>query len=267
MKVRDRIRRLFQYRELLWLLVRQDLALRYRRTVLGFFWSLLSPVLTMTILAVVFHFVIRIDMAGYAVFLLASLLPWTFFATTLTESAVSILHKHDLVTRQPFPRLVLPLAVAGSNLINFFLSAFVLLAILGPQLGVMPSAAWVYLPLGFLCLFAFSVGLAAVVAVSTVYLRDVQQIVTVLLPAWMYATPILYPLELPNGEQIVPAEFHAYFKLNPIYSILQLFVRPIYWGTAPSGTDIATAIVLSFSVCVVGLVFFWWKEDDLVFHL
>lgn len=267
MQLRERVKELVRYRELLWLLVRQDLALRYRRTVLGFFWSLLSPVATMAILAIVFHFVIRIDMASYAVFLLASMLPWSFFAITLTESSVSILHKHDLVTRQPFPKLVLPLATAGSNLVNFLLSFAVLVGLVGPQLGVMPSWAWVYLPLGFVCVFAFTVGLAAVAAVSTVYLRDVQQIVTVVLPAWMYATPILYPLELPNGQDIVPEAFHPYFKLNPIYAILQLFVRPIYWGTAPDASDITAAVSISVLVLVSGLAIFWWKEDELVFHL
>lgn len=265
--MRNRIKQLFRYRELLRLLVVQDLALRYRRTVLGFFWSLLSPVATMAILALVFQFVIRIDMASYAVFLLASMLPWNFFASTLTDSSVSILHKQDLVTRQPFPRLVLPLSVAGSNLVNFLLSFAVLLGLLGPVLGVMPSWAWVYLPLGVACLLAFSVGWSALVAVSTVYLRDVQQIVVVVLPAWMYATPILYPLELPNGESIVPVEFHPYFKLNPIYAILQLFVRPIYWGTAPDTVDLVAAIAISSTALVAGLAVFWWKEDELVFHL
>lgn len=263
----ERIKRLFQYRELLRLLVVQNLALRYRRTILGFFWSLLSPVATMAILAVVFHFLIRIDMASYAVFLLSSMLPWGYFAATLTESSVSILHNRDLISRQPIPKLILPLSTAGSNLLNFALSFMVLLGMLGPLLGVMPCWAWLYLPLGCLCLFAFSIGLGAIVAVGNVYLRDVQQIVSVVLPAWMYATPILYPLELPGGESIVPAEYHAYFKMNPIYSILQLFVRPIYWGQAPETADLVTAVLVSALVLICGLAFFWWKEDDLIFHL
>lgn len=262
-----RIKLLYQYRELLRLLVVQDLALRYRRTVLGFFWSLLSPVATMVILAVVFHFIVRIDMASYSVFLFASLLPWTFFATTLTEASVSILHKQDLISRQPIPKLVFPLSKAGSNLLNFVLSFLVLIGLLGPQLGVAPSAAWLYLPLGFVCLFAFSIGLSAIAAVSTVYLRDVHQIVLVLLPAWLYATPILYPLELPDGSTIIPPEYHAIFKMNPIYSILQLFVRPIYWGGAPDGVDVVAAVAVSSAALILGLAIFWWKEDDLVFHL
>jgi len=267
MRATERIKLLFQFRELLRLLIVQNLALRYRRTVLGFFWSLLSPLATMAILAVVFHFVIRIEMASYTVFLLSSMLPWSFFALTLTESSVSILHKHDLISRQPIPKLLLPLSTAGSNLLNFALSFLVLLGILGPALGFNPSWAWLYLPLGCICLFAFSIGLGAIAAVSTVYLRDVQQIVIVVLPAWMYATPILYPLEMPGGGSIVPVEYQDYFKLNPIYSILQLFVRPIYWGRAPELADVVNAILISSVVLVCGLTFFWWKEDELIFHL
>ncbi|MHA7835832.1 MAG: ABC transporter permease [bacterium] len=263
----QRIKLLIRYRELLGLLVRQSLALRYRHTILGFFWSLLSPVATMAIMAVVFHFIIRIDMANYTVFLFSAMLPWSFFAATLAESSISILHKQDLITRQPIPKLVLPLSMASANLVNLLLSVSVLIVLVGPQLGVLPSMAWVYLPLAFACLFAFSIGLGAIVAVTTVYLRDVNQIVTVVLPAWMYASPVLYPLELPSGEPIIPVEYQPLFKLNPIYWILQLFVRPIYWGVAPDATDLAMAIGISSTALVVGFAFFWWKEDDLVFHL
>ena len=262
-----RIRRVFGYRELLGLLVFQSLALRYRRTVLGFVWSLISPVLTMAILAAVFHFVIRIDMANYAVFLFSAMLPWSFFALTLADSSVSIIHGQDLVTRQPIPKLVLPLSVAGGHLVNLVLSIGVLAAVVGPQLGVLPSASWIYLPIGFVCLFAFALGLGAALSALTVYLRDVQHIVTVFLPAWMYASPVLYPLELPNGQAIIPFEYHGVFQLNPIYWILQLFARPIYWGTAPSGIEIAIALGVSTATLVLGLAVFWWKEDDLVFHL
>lgn len=262
-----RIDLLIRYRELLGLLVVQSLALRYRHTILGFVWSLVSPVVTMAIMAVVFHFVIRIDMAHYTVFLFSAMLPWSFFAATLAESSLSIVHKQDLITRQPIPKIVLPLSMAGANLVNLLLSVLVLMGLVGPQLGVFPSAAWVYLPLGFACLLAFSVGLGAILAVSTVYLRDVHQIVTVILPAWMYASPVLYPLELPDGRAIIPVDYQEYFKMNPIYWILQLFVRPIYWGSAPSGTEVALAVGISLTVLFAGLAFFWWKEDDLVFHL
>jgi len=262
-----KVERLLRYRELLWLLVVQTLALRYRRTALGFVWSLVSPVLTMAILAVVFHFVIRIEMAHYTVFLLTAMLPWSFLASTLADASVSIIHREDLVTKQPIPKLVLPLATAGANFVNLLLAISVLLALVGPQLGVLPSVAWIYLPFGFFCLFAFSLGLGVMLSVATVYLRDLNHIVTVLLPAWMYASPVLYPLALPNGTPIIPVEFQPYFKLNPVYWILQLFVRPIYWGEAPSGHELMLASGLSLLVLVLGLAFFWWKEDDLVFHL
>lgn len=249
------------------LLVRQALALRYRRAILGFAWSLVSPVLTMAIMAVVFHFVIRVDMKNYAVFLFSALLPWTFLASTLLEASVSIIHREDLVTRQPIPKLVLPLATAGANLVNLLLSIGVLVAIVGPLIGAYPSPSWIYLPLGFFCLFVFALGLGVMLSVTTVYLRDIQHIVTVLLPAWMYASPVLYPLEVPGGQDIIPSEFHAYFKLNPVYWILQLFVRPIYWGEAPSGTELMMAFAISTGMLVVGLLVFSWKEDELVFHL
>jgi len=262
----ERIRFLVGYRELLRLLIVQELALRYRHTVLGFLWSLLNPVITMAILAIVFHFIIRLDMRSYTIFLLSSLLPWLFFANTLTDCSVSIIQKRDLISRQPIPKLILPLAVTGSNFVNLLLSFTVLVSVAGVIVGSPFGISMLYLPLGFACLLALAIGLGAALAAATVYLRDIQQIVGVLLPAWMYATPILYPLETPSGQFIVPEEFHFFFKLNPVYSVLQLFVRPVYWGTAPLLSDTLTAIAVSLIVLLAGLAFFWWREDDLVFR-
>jgi len=263
----DRIRTLWRYRELLHLLLMQDLKLRYRRSALGFLWSLLNPLLTMLTLALVFRFLVRLEMANYALFLLSSLLPWGFFAVTLSAAPACLLQQEELIRRQPLPKLVFPLSLAASNLVNLVLSYAVLLTLLAPFLGFRPSWSLLCLPLGLLCLVAFTVGLSALLAVANVYLRDLQHIVGVVLPAWLYASPILYPLEIPGQPPLVPEEYHLLFKLNPLYSLLQLFVRPIYWQTMPPLQDLVLAVGTSLAVLAFGLMIFWRKEDDLVFHL
>ncbi|MEZ4356943.1 MAG: hypothetical protein R3F16_25155 [Myxococcota bacterium] len=138
-----KVERLLRYRELLWLLVVQTLALRYRRTALGFVWSLVSPVLTMAILAVVFHFVIRIEMAHYTVFLLSAMLPWSFLASTLADALVSIIHREDLVTKQPDPQAGPAAGDRRRELVNLPLAISVLSRWSAPARRA-SSVAWIY---------------------------------------------------------------------------------------------------------------------------
>lgn len=263
----SRIGELLERRDLVWLLTLQDLRVRYRASFLGFLWSLLNPLLSMAVLATVFHFIMRIRLDHYAVFLLSSLLPWSFFATSLTRCSTVIIQHGALVRRQPLPKLVFPLSVAVSNLVNLGLSLAVLLVIVGPFLGYRPAWSLLVLPISLICLVMITLGLGALLAATTVYLRDVQHLIGVLLPAWMYATPVLYPLEIPGHEPLIPEEYHFYFRLNPMYHVIQLFSRPIYWGSLPDASVLASAIACAGLVLVAGVAFFWWREDDLVFRL
>lgn len=263
----NRARSLIHYREFLWELVVEEFRTKYRRSSLGFVWSLLNPLLTMLILAVVFQFMVRLPMRSYALFLLSALLPWMAFASTVQRAAACLLIAEPLIRRHPIPKLVFPTSIALVNIINLALSMVVLLGVVGPLIGFEPSPALALLPFSLLCLAATTIGLAALLAVVTVYFRDAEHLVSVLLTAWMYATPIIYPLKIPGRASIIPEQYHFYFELNPMYHVIQLFTRPIYWGQLPEPQTILIATVTAFAGLLLGVTVFWWREDDVLFSL
>lgn len=262
-----RLARLYQYRDLVRLLIFQELRLKYRRSTLGFLWSLLNPLLSMAAIATVMHVLIRIPMKSYAVYLLSSLVPWGYFSGAVSRNTVSLIHREAILRRQPVPALVFPLSSCASDLINLALSMTVLLVIVGPLAGLEWSWALLSLPLGFVTLFVFTAGLSLALATVTVYLRDVEHMLAVGLQIWMYLTPILYPLTIPARPPLIPEQYHWLFQLNPMYHVLQLFVRPMYFGEFPGPGAIASALACALAALSLGLAVFWWKEDDVIFHL
>ena len=263
----NRARSLIHYREFLWELVVEEFRTRYRRSSLGFVWSLLNPLLTMLILAVVFQFMVRLPMRSYALFLLSALLPWMAFASTVQRSAASLLLAEPLIRRHPIPKLVFPMSISLVNCINLALSMGVLLFVVGPLIGFEPSPALALLPFSLLCLTATTIGVSALLAMVTVYFRDAEHLATVFLTAWMYATPIIYPLTIPGQASIIPEQYHFWFELNPMYHVIQLFTKPIYWGQMPDPHTLVAATATGCVGLLLGVGVFWWREDDVVFSL
>lgn len=262
MTVAGRLRELWQFREVVRNFIAQDLKVKYRRSSLGFFWSLLNPLLMMGVLSIVFSKVFRFDTTGsYPLFLFSGLLAWTFFASTIDGCSVSIISNESFAKRQYFPKLVFPLALLGQNLVTMVLSMTVLLAALGWFLGFRVTPALAILPLSMLCLVSFALGLGAIAAVLTVYFRDVQHFVQVGTMAWYFLTPIFWPLDTQ------PKDVQIYFRLNPMYHIIRMFQMPINEGVLPSPEQIALACGVALVTLLAGLGIFWSREDDLIFRL
>ncbi len=266
MTIAERVQELWRFREVLKNFVAQDLKVKYRRSVLGFFWSLLNPLLQMLVLTAVFSLIFHIE--NFTLYLLSGLIPWGFLAGSIDACSMSIVGSESMLRRQYFPKLIFPLAVVTQNLITCILSLFVLLAVLGPFLGVRVTAAWGLLPLSFACLVSVALGAGAVLAVATVYFRDLRHLVSVVLGAWFYLTPILYPLEGPGGRAgPIPSEYALYFKLNPLYPIFEMFHRPLYHAALPAPTELAAAVAVAAVLLTAGLAVFWRCEDALIFAL
>lgn len=284
---RGRVLELWGYREVIKNLVAQDLKVKYRRSVLGFFWSLLNPLLQLAVLSVVFSLLWRIS--NLTLFILSGLIPWSFFSATVDGCSGSLVRAETMLRRQYFPKLVFPLSVVLENLITCVLSLFALLILLGWYVGFRPSAAMLVLPISFACIAAFALGLGALTAVATLYFRDMQHLISVLLGAWFYLTPIIYPLEpLPRhpppaaagpaataqanaqparDDGVIPWKYRAYFKLNPMFAITQTFHRPIYDARLPTPSEFTTAVGVSVATLALGLAVFWRHEDQLIFAL
>lgn len=236
-----RLRELFLYRDLLFNLVIRDLKLRYRNSVLGFLWSLVNPLLMMLVFTVVFSFMMpNAEIRHFPIFALCAILPWNFFSAALSQSVDSIVGNAHLIKKVYFPREVLPISVVTSNLVNFLLALLVLFCMLFAA-GIGVTKWVVFLPLVILAQFLFTLGLAFILATMNVYYRDTGIIMDVILMAWFFLTPIIYPIEiLPASRQLwglaLPIRRLMYI-LNPMASIVASY-RTILYGSingAPPG--------------------------------
>lgn len=250
----------FRYRQLIWALALKELKVRYKRSVLGFLWALLNPALMMGVLTVVFSTILRFGIPHYAIFLLSVLLPWTFFSQSLSYAVESIVGNGELIKKVSVPKLVFPVAAVVSNIINLLLSfipmALVVLAMRHPF-----YSTWLYLPVPILALIIFTLGATFFFAAINVYYRDVAHILQVVISAWFYFTPIIYPLAF------IPASRQWLFKLNPIIYVINGFRLAIYDGQLPKWSSIAASFVCAFIALFIGFAIFRKYQDDFVFYV
>jgi ABC-2 type transport system permease protein len=243
-----RAREVWRYRELLGNLVRKELKVKYKNSALGFVWSLLNPALYLVVFYVVFQLVLKAGIPNFAIFLLAGLLPWNLFATSLGASCQSIVGNASLVGKVWFPREILPLAAVGAALVHFFLQASVLLAALvvfryAPDPAYIPVAL---VALVVLVVLAAALGIA--LSAANVPLRDTAHLLELALLGWFWVTPIVYQYQA-LGDRL-----GNWALLNPMTPIVLSFQRAIYGehtmeagGSSRLGTN-TTAILPDESV-------------------
>lgn len=261
----QRIRELWQFREVIKNLVAQELKVKYRRSILGFFWSLLNPLLQLVVISLVFSLIFR--MQNFSLYVLSGVVPWSFFASSIDGCSMSLVSSEAMLRRQYFPKAVFPISFVLQNLVTFAMSLIVLLTILGPIANLRLTPALLFLPVSFACIVAVTLGLGALAALVTAHFRDMRHLISVLLSAWFYLTPIIYPLETPDEQGMIPHEYRWYFKLNPMFAVIELFHRPIYHGVLPTNAELLTAGAVSIVFLVGGLLVFWRSEDRLIFAL
>jgi ABC-type polysaccharide/polyol phosphate export permease len=210
---------IWAYRDLLLNLVKRDLAVRYKRSVLGFGWSFLSPLLMMLVFAIVFQVVKPLSVRSYPLFVLSALLPWYFLAGSLSGAVRSITGNAQLIDKVYFPREILPLSVVLSNLVNFLLSLAVFLP-LALLLGARFSAWTLALPLVIGVQVLLVTGLALLLAALNVFYRDTEVVLDVGLTAWFFLTPIFYELELLPNQFLGIDVWRFVYTLNPMATLV-----------------------------------------------
>lgn len=235
---------LWRYRQLLVLLVRTQLKVRYKNSVLGFAWSMLNPALYLVVFYVVFSLILENGIPSFPIFLLSGLLVWNLFSASLGGGTASITSSAAIVKKVYFPRVVLPLASVGAGLVHFFLQAIVLvLALIVFQYSVGWEYLWL-LPLALLVLLALSSALAVFLSAINVQLRDTQHFVELALLAWFWISPIVYPFRLVFDRDSFLVKI---YELNPVVWIVISFQRAIYNNAAPevvtNGTRSVTKIL------------------------
>jgi len=260
------LRELYNYQYLLQNLVVRDLKVRYKNSILGFFWSFLNPLLMMIIYTILFTILIPDNgVRQYPIFILVALIPWQFLSGSLMGSTGSILNNGSLIKKVYFPRILLPVSVISSNLVNFLLSSFVLLIFLfvfGDGLTI--HALWV--PLILLAQVIFLMGLGFLFSTLQTFYRDVMMVLDVGIIAWFFLTPIFYPYErLSESATVLGITFSPAVVMrwiNPMASIIDGY-RTVLWGTmsseGPVGMNpiyLARTFFTSLIVLIVGYFVF-----------
>jgi ABC-type polysaccharide/polyol phosphate export permease len=254
------IRDVIRYRYLLQNLVKRDLKVRYRNSILGVLWSLLNPLFMMLVFSLIFGKLIpREDIPHYPVFFLVGLLPWNFFSGSILSGTVSITSNAPLIKKVFFPRILLPGASLLSNLVNFLLAFIVLVIFLyASGIGLTIHALW--LPVLLFTHLLFILGLVLILSTVYVFYRDVVMILDVVMLAWFFLTPSMYPLDWLGEPRTImnitvsPAVVMRW--LNPMASIIDGY-RTVLWGTMGSnGPASMDPIYLLRTLVTAAVIFF-----------
>lgn len=264
----EEVRGLLQYRDLLLQLVRRDIIARYKRSVLGIAWTMLQPLGMMIVITLVFSQLFH-RVEGFAVYVLCGLITWNFFSQTTTGAMQHMVWGNTLLHRIYVPRTAFVVAAVGTGLVNIVLSLIPLL-ILMLLTGVPVRWSVLFVPYSLLLLAAFSLGFGLLLSTLAVGFPDVAEMYQVVLYAWMYLTPIIYPKDIiPESAQIWI--FHLdprywLFNLNPMYHLLEIFRLPLYGGAIPHWPTLVLGTAIALITLVVGWMVFTRNADQLAYR-
>jgi ABC-2 type transport system permease protein len=252
---------LIRYRELIKNLVMKDLKLKYRGSVLGFLWSLVNPIVMITVYTLAFTFVMRTAVHGFVFFLLLGLLAWTFFASAAAMSTGAIIDSGNLMKSVSFPRAILPIAAVIFNLTQYLLTVLVLLPIMLTVYRVVPSAPMILYPVFVTLQVLFTIGVAFLLAAGTAFFRDTRHLLDIALSALFWLTPILYPLTQ------VPEKLRLLILLSPLSPFVVAYQQMFFYQQWPSFTVWAVGLVYSIGTFLLGAWLFLSLEDRLAEQL
>lgn len=241
-------------------LVARDFKTKYKRSVLGALWSFLNPILTMTIQYIVFSTIFRSGIENFPVYLLSASILFNFFTESVGNGLGSITGNVSLITKVSIPRYIYPVSrvlSAGINLLMSTLPLFIVIILTGCRFGM----SYTLIPLVYLSLLVFCIGLSMLLATSMVFFRDTQFLWGVISLLWMYATPIFYP------ESIIPERFSIIIKMNPMYYYLKFFRTILMDNVAPELSLIGMCMLWSAVMVVIGAYVFYKNEKKFTLYI
>jgi ABC-2 type transport system permease protein len=230
-------------------LVHRDLTIRYRRSFLGFVWTMLHPLSLMLIFVVVFSGVLGSRAPHYETYFLSAYVAWNFFAQTTVNAMASVAWNGPLMKRVRVPPSIFTIATVVSGGVNLGLSLLVLFPIM-LIVGAPIHATLLFLPVSLLLVGIFTLGVSLALTAVSIFFGDVREMVQAGMPALMYLTPIIYPIE------VVPERFRWLIKLNPLVYIIEIVRDPIYYGILPSPRTLLVAVVISLGSLAGGWIIF-----------
>jgi ABC-type polysaccharide/polyol phosphate export permease len=233
------IKLFFSYRELLFNLANREITQRYKQSVLGYAWVILNPLFQLLVLSFVFSTIFRVSSFNvpYVIFLIVGLLPWNFFAQSLSSATNSLVANSSLNTKIYFPREILVYATIIAKTIDFFSCLVMILFFVFYKTIITVNIFWV-IPI-FLIQLIFTAGLSLILASLNLFYRDIQYLLNLIISLWFYVTPIIYPV----GQ--FPEKYRFVFALNPMSIIINAYRQTVFGGGTPNFNSLGIAFLTS----------------------
>jgi lipopolysaccharide transport system permease protein len=252
--VKEMFRELVDYRELFLTLVKRDILVRYRKTVLGVGWALFTPVINMIVFTVIFNRVARIETdLPYPIFVYSGLLPWTLFASSLKSAIGSLVANRTMISKVYFARELMPFSSIVTALVDFLIGSS-LLAVLMIYYGIAPKSTIWLVPVLILIQTIFAAGMGLALSMANLWFRDVKYLFDVILQLWMFATPVVYPVRR-VGEPL-----YTILQFNPMTPIVEGYRAVILHGELPPALPLVAAAITSCTIFAVSWLWFHRTE-------
>ena len=259
-KIKTVRERMLKYSPLIHELVIRDLKVKYRRSFLGYLWSLLNPLLMMLVMNWVFSNVFRFAIPNFLLYLICGQTLFTFFSESTNMAMYSILGNAVLIKKIYIPKFIFPISRVLSSFVTMSFSLVAILAVvIATGVAFSPTMLLVIAPIFFL--FLFSCGVGMILSALSVYFRDVTHLYGVLILAWMYATPIIYPIEA------VGVPIQAVIKLNPLYHYINVFRSLVMYGTVPGLNAWLACAASSLVALAFGLLVFNRLQKNFILYI
>lgn len=245
-----------RHHSLVFSFIRRSYQLRYRQSAAGFVWAIVPPLASVVVSTLVFHKALGVDTKGvpYPVFALAGLVPWSFFATSLSTGVPSVAASQSMISRLAFPRSVIPISMVGTALIDLGITFAVFAGfVVVTGVGLPLSAIWI--PALVVLEIIFVLGVVLLGSAMNVFSRDVRLAIPLLVQLWLFLTPVMYPLST------VPPNLRWIYTLNPMTGLIESFRDVLIDGHAPDLSVLAPSIVGGVVALVVGTWYFGATEN------
>lgn len=251
-----KLREVWEYRELLLFLTWRDMKVRYKQTALGIAWAVIQPLFTMFVFSLFFGRLAQMPSDGipYPIFAYAALVPWTFFANGLAQSADSLVGSANLIRKVYFPRLVIPLATVASGIVDFAIAFVVLLGLMF-YYGIVPSANVLWLPLLLALAVVTALGVGLWLSALNVKFRDVRYVVPFLVQFWLFATPIAY------SSSLLTEPWRTLYGVNPMAGVVEGFRWALLRTNTAPGPMIVVSFLTALAILVGGAFYFRRMEE------
>lgn len=241
--------------------MRKELRGRYKSSILGFLWTFINPLCQIIIYTIVFSNIFRMNVDKYYIFLTVVMIPWVFFTASMTGGSICVVNQQDLVKKIYFPREVLPISFVTSCFVNMLLSFVVVFGMLLVTGWGVSLRAIVYLPLVMLVEYILCLGLTMIISACTVYVRDLEHIMGVLMMAWIYLTPVMYEITY------VPERLRPIFMVNPMTPVAIAYREILYYKQVPEVSNLVMSVCVGVVSLVVGSVIFAKLQKNFVEEL